>query len=318
MSLNPKQNHIFQNSFPRPFMNDITNGIYWLGHHNERSFGATPYLFQTKHNDSNNVWIMIDTPKFSISAVNDILSVTNFTYPQYLLLTHVDDTADHLLWKDYFKLKRIFHSNDLGSNNWLNDLTLESVEILLLPESSSESSTESSELQQEKMNNNNNLTIIQLTSYTLDGQMITYYDWLMKNDSDVIIFHTPGHSDGSVTLYQRPSNQYPHGGVLFTGDTYAYKSISSNDNTGGHMTGFPRYGDNLSQQATTLLELLKLPWMMIAPGHGHPRDYRQYHQEIQIPNNRYNNNNHDHMTKRHQATEMDIAIKELNQYISRR
>jgi hypothetical protein len=40
------------------------------------------------------------------------------------------------------------------------------------------------------------------------------------------------------------------------------------------MTGFPKYGNNLRQQSEVLKQLLELDWQVIAPGHGHPRDYR--------------------------------------------
>lgn len=300
MSLNGKHNHL-PNPFPRPFLNDPSTGIYWLGYHNERSFGATPYLFRAKH-EGNHVWIMVDTPKFSISAVKAIFEVTNHTFPDYLFLTHVDDTADHNLWKDYFQatLKRIFHSGDLGRNNWLGDQTLESVEVLL-PSLSNPN---------KNMNDHDHSTF-GLTSYTLDGQPVEYDDWVKKNDSDVIIFHTPGHSSGSITLFQRPNNDHSHGGVLFTGDSYAhtpYHGVGVSQQ-GGRMTGFPRYGRDRSQQAHVLSELLKLPWMIIAPGHGHPRDYRPTMQGSTA----YQDD-----IKTLQAVEMKGAIDELNQYNTRR
>lgn len=64
------------------------------------------------------------------------------------------------------------------------------------------------------MNQNNDNPTIQLASYTIDGKIINYCDWVIKNDSDVTIFHTPGHSDVSISLHQRPdSNSNSHGGV---------------------------------------------------------------------------------------------------------
>jgi hypothetical protein len=40
------------------------------------------------------------------------------------------------------------------------------------------------------------------------------------------------------------------------------------------MTGFPKYGNDLRQQSEVPKQLLELDWQVIAPGHGHPRDYR--------------------------------------------
>ena len=76
---------------------------------------------------------MVDTPKFSKSAVAAIESLTGDGRPvDCLILTHVDDTAGHNDWKDHYpNLQRIFHSGDLGKHNWVGDTTLEHVEVLL-------------------------------------------------------------------------------------------------------------------------------------------------------------------------------------------
>jgi glyoxylase-like metal-dependent hydrolase (beta-lactamase superfamily II) len=233
--------------FPRHFLNDNTLPVYWLGHHNEASFGATPYLLQTTLHNGESVSIMIDTPRYSKSSVAAVESITGAKGPDFLVLTHVDDTVDHGKWKEHYKnhLRRIFHSGDLGPHNWLGDKTLEEVEILLhgsVRESSSN-----------------------LTAYRLDGTQLVG-DWLSgsSRDDDVVILHTPGHSPGSITLWDRVNK------ILFTGDTYAWTTRE-----GGHMSGFPRYGNNLTQQSDTLNALIAIPdWRIIAPGHGHPRDYR--------------------------------------------
>ena len=39
------------------------------------------------------------------------------------------------------------------------------------------------------------------------------------------------------------------------------------------MTGFPRYGNDLRLQSKIIPLLLDLDWLIIAPGHGHVRDY---------------------------------------------
>lgn len=40
------------------------------------------------------------------------------------------------------------------------------------------------------------------------------------------------------------------------------------------MSGFPRYGNNLPRQSKVIAKLLDLEWDIVAPGHGHARDYR--------------------------------------------
>lgn len=262
--------------FPRPFLLDemastdtSIPGVYWVGHHNEASFGVVPYLLQANHN-GRQVWIMVDTPKFSKAAVDDILSVTGVDgAPEYLFLTHVDDTADHGKWAERFPgLKRIFHSGDLGRHNWIGDETLADAEVLLPTVGVAVNNGDSNDDAQ-----------LYLTAYTLDGAVLGGdSDWLERfesgashDDSDVVILHTPGHSPGSITLYKRRGRAAADTpGILFTGDTYAFTPSG-----GGKMTGFGRYGNYMKQQVETLSRIGDLQgWDVIAPGHGHPRDYR--------------------------------------------
>jgi glyoxylase-like metal-dependent hydrolase (beta-lactamase superfamily II)/ferredoxin len=232
--------------FPRAFLGDV-EGVYWTGHHDERSFGATPYIVKATHRGKE-VWVMVDTPRFTASSQRAVESLTGPSGPAYLFLTHVDDTEDHQKWADkYTGLQRIFHAGDLGRHNWRGDLTLEDVEILL----------PKSEKQQDG-----------LTAYSLDGEDLGE-DWVEANSDEMVILYTPGHSPGSITLYRRTDalNQKP--GILFTGDTYAWTTRK-----GGRMTGMGQYGNDLRLQAGTLQSLLDLEWQVIAPGHGHPKDYR--------------------------------------------
>ena len=247
--------------FPRAFLGNgrgdgsdsaSVPGVYWTGHHQEASFGATPYLVQAKF-DGNDVWIMVDTPKYSKASLQAVTSVTGQEGPDYLFLTHVDDTADHGKWAEAFDSQQIFHEGDLGDYNWIGDTTLQDVEILLSTPSSSESVLASG-----------------LVAFALDGTPLSLERWLAQKNasSNVIVVHTPGHSPGSICLYKRPDST-DETGILFTGDTYGYTTRGA-----GQMTGFPKYGNDLRQQSETLKQLLELDWQVIAPGHGHPRDYR--------------------------------------------
>ena len=231
--------------FPRQFLGDMKD-IYWMGHHNERSFGATPYLFKARHM-GRDIWVMVDTPRFGASAQRAVESLTGTKGPDYLFLTHVDDTADHQKWVDHYpSLQRIFHAGDLGRHNWLGDKTLEDVEILLNKTPTKENG---------------------LTAYSLDGKELVD-NWKDTYPEELVIVHTPGHSPGSITLYRKPTAD-GQPGVLFTGDSYGWTT-----RYGGRMTGMGRYGNNLRVQAETLKQLLDLDWQVIAPGHSHPRDYR--------------------------------------------
>jgi glyoxylase-like metal-dependent hydrolase (beta-lactamase superfamily II) len=54
---------------------------------------------------------------------------------------------------------------------------------------------------------------------------------------------------------------------LFTGDTLGYS------NRVDTLTGFPRYGNNRALQAQTLRLIKELDWALVAPGHGHIKEY---------------------------------------------
>ena len=233
----------------KPFPRLLTDNVWFVGHHNKASFGAVPYLARVVSKDNDPVWIMIDTPKFSKSSVETVTSLTGPDGPDYLLLTHVDDTADHNKWKDRFPtLQRIFHSGDLGAHNWIGDETLGDVEILLTNESDGDSP----------------LQLFDLSGTPLDdiNAILDDNDNTLR-ETKPFILHTPGHSPGSISLYL-PDHQ-----TLFTGDTLGYTQRT------GTLTGFPRYGNNLKVQATTLQQLSLLDWTVVAPGHGHARVYQE-------------------------------------------
>lgn len=262
LALNPKFNGL-ELPFPRRVSSSVD--VYFVGHHNSKSFGAAPYLFQ-----SSKGWILVDTPKYSKLAVKTIETLTGPGGPSFLILTHIDDTAGHNDWKEHYpNLRRVFHSGDLGRHNWIGDKSLEHVEILL--ENTSDRSKKED---------------YSLHFFAMDGSKIMKDDDV---DDDVSIVHTPGHSPGSISVLWKPK------GVLFTGDTYSYTT-----RWGGRMTGFPRYGNDQKLQSKILPQLLKLDWKVIAPGHGHVRDYTHIEDENRLAAIR--------------RDEMEAAIQELLTY----
>lgn len=243
-------------------------GVFYLGYHNSASFGAIPYLCIGKSPDGNDISIMVDVPRYSPAAVSAVKSLVA-SGPDYLFLTHVDDTADHNKWKREFPaMKRIFHSGDLGKHNWIGDLTLENVEILLKDGGSDHGED--------------------LVIWDINGirQPVDKLQQQLEPGQSIIL-HTPGHSPGSISLLFRPLLQstnenkegkkvdYPNG-ILFTGDTYSWTTRD-----GGHMSGFPRYGNNLELQAATLKKLGNNSdkWDIVSPGHGHLRSYLEQDQD---------------------------------------
>jgi ferredoxin len=245
LALSPKLN-ARELPFPRPLLShNKFDKIYFMGHHNEKTFGATPYLFYASQTDR---WILVDTPRFGKPAVEALEAVTRGRPPDYLILTHVDDTAGHGLWKDrYPDLRRVFHAGDLGRHNWVGDTTLENVEVLLKETTAVDGKD------------------VAIQAFDLNGKAIDNIE-----DKEVIILHTPGHSPGSISVLFRPAKNTCKLGVLFTGDTYAYRLASH------AMSGFPRYGNDRTQQSKILCSIVKdwgSEWDVIAPGHGHVRDY---------------------------------------------
>jgi len=253
LAINPKFNGL-EHPFPRPVAPDAASDVHFIGHHNDASFGATPYVFgiSSQTADREKDWIMVDTPRYSKSAIATVEKVTGSVGPKYLFLTHVDDTADHQKWKDHYPdLKRIFHAGDLGRHNWIGDKRLEDVEILL----------PATDVPAHEATN--------MPTFRLDGTPIPPTASIAEEEA--VILHTPGHSPGSITLWKRPTETSE--GVIFSGDTYAFSTRG-----GGRMSAFPRYGNNLRTQGETIGKLVAMnddnkAWSVVAPGHGHKRDY---------------------------------------------
>jgi glyoxylase-like metal-dependent hydrolase (beta-lactamase superfamily II)/ferredoxin len=276
-TVNPKVN-----ALPLPFPREVSPnlpGVYFVGHHNSKSFGAAPYLVSSSSLSSSSSssgtpqWIMIDSPRYSAQAVKTVESLTGPDGPSHLVLTHVDDTADHNRWKDkYPDLKRIFHAGDLGIHNWIGDDTLADVEILL------ESLSSDCELQH----------------FDLNGTPI---ESAHSGNHDFVLVHTPGHSPGSIVLLKKPTKDSNdvNPGVLFSGDTYTYSTRE-----GGHMSGYPLYGNDPELQSKILPLMLDLDWQVLAPGHGHVRDYTLLGERNGGPDFR--------------KEEMEAAIEELLRY----
>lgn len=287
LAINPKFNGR-ELPFPRPVSPNLPD-VHFIGYHNSRSFGAAPYLLKVPSSSSSvsdakdTTWVLVDTPLYSKRAVEAVESLTGTKGPSYLVLTHVDDTADHNRWKEHYpKLKRIFHAGDLGVHNWIGDQTLEDVEILLHSTSSG----------------------TQLQYFDLKGTPI---DSNNDNDDDdtsqdpLVLVHTPGHSPGSISLLKKPTADCP--GVLFSGDTYSYTTRD-----GGHLSGFPRYGNDARLQSKILPQLLDLDWMVLAPGHGHVRDYTLLQSETE------SENEGDASEEDVRRVEMKDALDELTRY----
>jgi len=70
-------------------------GIYYLGHTDKNTAGATSYLLIRP----NGLNVMVDVPRFNERLAKLIENAGGITY---LLITHKDDAGDHLRWKARF------------------------------------------------------------------------------------------------------------------------------------------------------------------------------------------------------------------------
>ena len=100
-------------SFPLPIDADRLPRVSHLGYHCAASFGATPYLLCMP--DGTNA--MVDVPRFSSKLAKAIVERGGV---QLLLLTHMDDVADHNRWKQRFPaMVRVMHAHDVrGPDSW--------------------------------------------------------------------------------------------------------------------------------------------------------------------------------------------------------
>ena len=101
------------NSFPLPIDAARLPRVFHLGYHAAASFGATPYLLCMP--DGTNA--MVDAPRFS-SKLAKALEARGGV--QLLLLSHMDDVADHNRWKERFpEMVRVMHARDVrGPDRW--------------------------------------------------------------------------------------------------------------------------------------------------------------------------------------------------------
>ena len=86
-----------------PLLIPGTKSVCHLGHHSERSYGATPYLI-LRPNLGN---IMVDVPRWSPQLAQRIAAVGG---AKYIFLSHQDDVFGHDRWAEQFGAQRIIHS----------------------------------------------------------------------------------------------------------------------------------------------------------------------------------------------------------------
>jgi len=84
--------------------------------------------------------------------------------------------------------------------------------------------------------------------------------WTVGSNGDIEemeLIHTPGHTDGSICLYHKPSQ------TMFTGDHFAYSESM------GSLSIFPRYNFySIQLQFESVRKLTDYDFVRVLPGHG--------------------------------------------------
>eukprot|EP00237_Pycnococcus_provasolii_P001627 CAMPEP_0119194292 /NCGR_PEP_ID=MMETSP1316-20130426/4136_1 /TAXON_ID=41880 /ORGANISM="Pycnococcus provasolii, Strain RCC2336" /LENGTH=382 /DNA_ID=CAMNT_0007189613 /DNA_START=80 /DNA_END=1228 /DNA_ORIENTATION=+ len=213
--------------------------ILHMGFHAATSFGATPYLVVRDQGGN----FMVDCPRFDRGLAKRVEEA--FGGVSYIVLTHIDDVADHEKWAAYFGAKRILHEAELdvasakGGNavGFFEQLhpgfvdRLEKVEVKL----------------------------------TGDGP------WTLPDGgNDVEIIFTPGHSAGHVCVFHKPSK------VLFTGDHLCGCGPKFPERY-GQLYLLREFLEpviwNVSEQIASLEKLVGMEFDTILPGHGRAHRY---------------------------------------------
>ena len=92
-------------SLPHLFPRQVARGVWFISHHSDRTFAATPYLVRGRYRDQI-VTVMVDVPKYTPSVIRTVKSLFGKGGElDYVFLTHVDDSAHHGEWKELYFLR---------------------------------------------------------------------------------------------------------------------------------------------------------------------------------------------------------------------
>lgn len=87
-------------SFPRPVAEDV----HHCGYHSEKSFGGASYLIVREGGN-----VLVDSPRFARPLVKRLEAMGGV---RTMLLSHIDDVADHELFARHFGCERVMHAQD--------------------------------------------------------------------------------------------------------------------------------------------------------------------------------------------------------------
>jgi glyoxylase-like metal-dependent hydrolase (beta-lactamase superfamily II)/ferredoxin len=89
------------------FPERVSGDVYYCGFTSERSFGASSYLIVRP--DGN---VLVDSPRATEPLMRRIAELGGV---RTMFLSHVDDVADHELWRARFGCTRVMHEADRGA-----------------------------------------------------------------------------------------------------------------------------------------------------------------------------------------------------------
>ena len=113
-------------SFPTPIDASMPNVLH-AGYHSSASFGATPYLLAAAATGGANV--LIDAPRFNSKLAARFEEMGGL---DWILLTHMDDVADHARWAARFPdAQRVMHALDVRDASSWPYIDMTDVEIQL-------------------------------------------------------------------------------------------------------------------------------------------------------------------------------------------
>jgi glyoxylase-like metal-dependent hydrolase (beta-lactamase superfamily II) len=114
-------------SFPAPIDSPRLPHVLHTGYHSAASFGATPYLLAAAAHGGPNV--LVDAPRFNSRLATKIEALGGL---DWILLTHMDDVADHERWAARFpRAQRVMHALDVRDATQWPYIDMSTVELQL-------------------------------------------------------------------------------------------------------------------------------------------------------------------------------------------
>jgi glyoxylase-like metal-dependent hydrolase (beta-lactamase superfamily II)/ferredoxin len=89
-------------AYPDP----VEDNVHFCGFASEASYGGSSYLIVRPGGN-----VLVDSPRFTAPLVKRIASMGGV---RWMFLTHQDDVADHLKFRERFGCERIMHADDAG------------------------------------------------------------------------------------------------------------------------------------------------------------------------------------------------------------